>query len=358
MQKIIVQINKEPGKSSEFRVVSGSGVKNKVTTISNVTDTTKFIKKLAGNKPTTLSITSSIGDTPYSRSLASLIKNSLEESVNTSEVTVDIFFDEDTQLSDMSPSAKELPVVYLSVQVGSKWYLRDKLHHSKPGEGESGNVNTMKEYASDVSSALENIDVDTNGALLNIVIHYKATGITGGFIDNLASYVETEIKKDYGSLIKQVSIVNKGKQTPKEPGIIFNIAVNDIPENGVSNVMMFPYIGEFKDSECTQVLDKTAAEQLAATYNGKEFLVDQEHWSYSKDGSTMALGWCKGIVAGDDGCYATIKWTPTGQKMINGGEYRYVSGVWYLDKDNRPKIIESVGLTNKPRIKGSKPIPV
>ena len=91
MQKIIVQINKEPGKSSEFRVVSGSGVKNKVSTISNVTDTAKFIKKIAGNKPTTLSITSSIGNTPYSRSLASLIKNSLEESANTSEVVVDIF---------------------------------------------------------------------------------------------------------------------------------------------------------------------------------------------------------------------------------------------------------------------------
>lgn len=151
----------------------------------------------------------------------------------------------------------------------------------------------------------------------------------------------------------------KNKTTGKT-GYVFNIDVKNISITGdkpTSDVMLFSFIGTLKDSEYTQLFDTDAAKQLEKNYDGEELLVDREHWSYTKDGDSKAYGWVTGITAKEDGCYATIRWTKAGIEMINNEEYKFVSGVWYLDSDNRPEIIESIGLTNVPRVKGSKPIP-
>jgi len=366
MQNFSVQINKEEDSSSNFRVMFKDGNRNKVQTIGTVSEVARFVRNRAGRELTTLSIVSNVGNTPYSRGLACLIRNAVEASAaERASAKIDIYIEEDMAQSSSDPDSKSAPLLYLTMVIDG-----ERIFDAKTVDGDSVDENAwLAEHVNIIAAAIENTQDDV---VYDVTIH-AIKGSDSNYAGTLADLVEADLKKDYGLIVRKVSVVSN-KLSNKEPvaepsrlirnsvtgntGVIFNIDVRDIPEDGVSNVMLFPYVGELKDSECTQLLDRDAAEQLAKTYNGQEFLVDQEHWSYSKDGSTMALGWCKGIIPGDDGCYATIKWTPTGRKMINGGEYRYVSGVWYLDKDNRPRLIESVGLTNKPRIRGSKPIPI
>ena len=113
--------------------------------------------------------------------------------------------------------------------------------------------------------------------------------------------------------------------------------------------------------EVVQVLDRQAMDTLVANFDkaraeaeakGQKYgvLVDADHSSETST-NTAAMGWVtKLFVDPEKGLMAEIDPTSEGVEKINGKVYRFVSGAWTLDDDNRPVELVSIGLTNKPNL--------
>ena len=137
-------------------------------------------------------------------------------------------------------------------------------------------------------------------------------------------------------------------------------------------VMIEP-AGEHPNGDIVQVIDQKAINAIVSRFNddakagklshGDSVLVDQEHFKNDPDKATTAFGWLTGLQGRKDGIYGQIRWTATGQKAIDGGDYRFFS-TEYLRKDmeplgenrERPLRLDGVTLTNQPNNKGMKPI--
>lgn len=75
-----------------------------------------------------------------------------------------------------------------------------------------------------------------------------------------------------------------------------------------------------------------------------------------------AAGWIKRLYTKDGDLWASIKWTPEGERCIRDGEYRYPS-IAYCDKYRNPRtgmmgenVLISLAVTNYPALKGTQPI--
>jgi hypothetical protein len=113
--------------------------------------------------------------------------------------------------------------------------------------------------------------------------------------------------------------------------------------------------------EVVQVLDAQAMRTLVENFEkakseaeakGQKYgvLVDADHSSETST-NTAAMGWVtKLFVDPEKGLMAEIDPTSEGVEKINGKVYRFVSGAWTLDDDNRPVELVSIGLTNKPNL--------
>jgi phage I-like protein len=123
-----------------------------------------------------------------------------------------------------------------------------------------------------------------------------------------------------------------------------------------------------------QVIDDAACESIVNRFNAQaddpEFpgmLIDHEHFRHDADKETIAYGWLTRLQNRADGIYGQIRWTSTGQKAVNGGDYRFFSTEYapkdctILNKDGktpriRPMALAGITLTNDPNNKGQKPI--
>lgn len=119
-----------------------------------------------------------------------------------------------------------------------------------------------------------------------------------------------------------------------------------------------------------QVIDQDAVNTMVQNFREKSsepnfagLLVDYDH--VSQGGSTEAAGWIMNLDGRADGLWANINWSNTGKEKVEGGEYRLVSPVWKrsdcvpVDGDKsrcRPTVLDSLGLTNEPNLKGLKPL--
>ena len=113
--------------------------------------------------------------------------------------------------------------------------------------------------------------------------------------------------------------------------------------------------------EVVQVLDRQAMDTLVANFDkakaeaeakGQRYgvLVDADHSSETST-NTAAMGWVtKLFIDPEKGLMAEIDPTSEGVEKINGKVYRFVSGAWTLDDDDRPETLVSIGLTNKPNL--------
>lgn len=113
--------------------------------------------------------------------------------------------------------------------------------------------------------------------------------------------------------------------------------------------------------EVVQKLDEQAMNTLVANFEqarqdaeakGQKYgiLVDADHSSETST-NTAAMGWVtKLFVDPEKGLMAEIEPTSLGAEKINGKVYRFVSGAWTLDDDDRPERLVSIGLTNKPNL--------
>lgn len=119
--------------------------------------------------------------------------------------------------------------------------------------------------------------------------------------------------------------------------------------------------GNTTQKEVVQILDEQAMNTLVANFEkaakeaeaqGRKYgvLVDADHSSETST-NTAAMGWVtKLYVDPEKGLMAEIEPTTLGAEKINGKVYRFVSGAWTLDDDNRPQELVSIGLTNKPNL--------
>lgn len=117
-----------------------------------------------------------------------------------------------------------------------------------------------------------------------------------------------------------------------------------------------------------QVIDKDSVDAMVSNFKTQTqdpkfpgLLVDYDH--ISQGGSTESAGWIQNLDARPDGLWANIKWTETGRRKIEGGEYRLVSPVWKrsdcadLEGNRcRPLVLDSLAVTNEPNMRGLQPL--
>lgn len=123
-----------------------------------------------------------------------------------------------------------------------------------------------------------------------------------------------------------------------------------------------------------QILDEPACQSIVNRFNAEAekpdfagMLIDHEHFKHDPDKESVAYGWLQRLQNRDDGIYGQIRWTGTGQKAVDHGDYRFFSTeydpgeVTILNRGESPKRIrpmrlDGLTLTNDNRNKGQKPI--
>jgi phage I-like protein len=139
-----------------------------------------------------------------------------------------------------------------------------------------------------------------------------------------------------------------------------------------------------------QVIDVVACETIVNRFNqdadagnlshGHEMLIDHEHFKHDTGKETIAYGWLQRLQNRDDGIYGQIRWSATGRKAVDGGDYRFFSteydpadlkvvngraGTPFLADGAqgtarptcvRPMRLAGLTLTNDPNNKGASPI--
>lgn len=107
------------------------------------------------------------------------------------------------------------------------------------------------------------------------------------------------------------------------------------------------------------VLDEAAAASVIAAFErrGNDMVIDYEHQTIV-GGQAPAAGWIKRLAYdAKRGLIASVEWTAKAVEYLKSREYRYFSPVMYIAKSSRRVVaIESVALTNQPRINHLKPI--
>lgn len=122
-------------------------------------------------------------------------------------------------------------------------------------------------------------------------------------------------------------------------------------------------IGEWKGYQGWRTIQITAGDCLKIVENQAvhgDVLVDYEHqvlYTEYNGQPAPAAGWIKKVEARDDGCWATVEWTPRAIAAIAAKEFRYLSPVVVWGKVDGKSgaelgtFLHSVALTNNPFFK-------
>lgn len=125
-----------------------------------------------------------------------------------------------------------------------------------------------------------------------------------------------------------------------------------------------------------QVIDDAAAQSIVNKFNadakagtlshGNDMLIDIEHFKDDPTKETRAYGWLQELQNRADGIYGRIRWSGTGKKAVDDGDYRFFSTEYdagdlqILNSGNsrevRPLRLDGLTLTNMNNNKGQKPI--
>jgi len=122
------------------------------------------------------------------------------------------------------------------------------------------------------------------------------------------------------------------------------------------------------DAACQSIVNRFNTEAAQPGFAG--MLIDHEHFKHDEDKETVAYGWLEKLENRADGIYGQIRWTDTGKKAVDGGDYRYFSTEYdpadleVINKSDpsdpsrrvRPLRLDGLSLTNANNNKGQKPI--
>ncbi len=129
-------------------------------------------------------------------------------------------------------------------------------------------------------------------------------------------------------------------------------------------VLMAPW-GAVESTNGSFIVDEESVRLAIEAFeeHGTDLPIDYEHQTLggtysSPSGQAPAAGWIKGLESEPGvGLLARIEWTQQAQRMIASKEYRYLSPVAVIRKQDRKLVaIHSAALTNKPAIRGMQPI--
>jgi len=119
-----------------------------------------------------------------------------------------------------------------------------------------------------------------------------------------------------------------------------------------------------------QVVDDIAIAEMANRFASlaarglhPELLVDFDHFSHDTSKESRAAGWVQSLVNRSADLAGAIRWSASGKAAVEGGDYRFLSPVFDLNKaqhlgGNRYRVveIERLALTNDPNMKGGRPL--
>ncbi len=129
-------------------------------------------------------------------------------------------------------------------------------------------------------------------------------------------------------------------------------------------VLLAPW-GQVESTSGSFVVDDESARLATDAFeeHGTDLPIDYEHQTLggtysSPNGQAPAAGWIKRLFAESGvGLLAEIEWTDQAEKLLASKEYRYLSPVAIIRKNDRKLVaIHSAALTNKPAIVGMRPI--
>lgn len=114
--------------------------------------------------------------------------------------------------------------------------------------------------------------------------------------------------------------------------------------------------GKFKvtQADVVKIIENFTTEE-------NDCVIDYEHQTLNGS-EAPAAGWITELInKGEEGLYAKVEWTKRGEEYIENKEYKYLSPVLlssHQDEEdwNRPHVLHSAALTNKPFIDGMKAI--
>lgn len=133
-----------------------------------------------------------------------------------------------------------------------------------------------------------------------------------------------------------------------------------VDESGVRRRILIAPDGEVESSKGNFVVDAEAAELVLAAFEARGILlvIDYEHQTLggefsSPTGKAPAAGWITALTYEPGyGIVADVDWNQEAQEELRKKEYRYVSPVASIRKDDRRMVeLHSVGLTNVPAIR-------
>ncbi len=113
------------------------------------------------------------------------------------------------------------------------------------------------------------------------------------------------------------------------------------------------------------LVDAEAAAAVLAefTRHGTDLVIDYEHQSLggryaAPDGLAPAAGWIRSLeIRPGQGIWGHVRWTPAAARRVLRREYRFVSPVVIIRKQDRKVMaLDSVALTNRPAIAGMQPV--
>ncbi len=129
-------------------------------------------------------------------------------------------------------------------------------------------------------------------------------------------------------------------------------------------VLLAPW-GAVESTRGAFVVDEESARLVVEAFeaHGTDLPIDFEHQTLggayaAPNGQAPAAGWIKRLVVEPGvGVVADIAWTDPAREMLAGRQYRYLSPVALVRKQDRKLVaIHSAALTNKPAIVGMAPI--
>jgi phage I-like protein len=129
-------------------------------------------------------------------------------------------------------------------------------------------------------------------------------------------------------------------------------------------VLIAPW-GDVESTSGAFNVDEESVRLVMDAFNdhGTDLPIDYEHQTLggafsSPTGLAPAAGWIKGIESEPGvGIFADVEWTEPAKEQLAAKQYRYLSPVAVVRKNDRKLIgLHSVALTNKPAIVGAEPI--
>ena len=121
--------------------------------------------------------------------------------------------------------------------------------------------------------------------------------------------------------------------------------------------LLLPY-GEIEAEDVGRLLvDEESMRSIVSHFNrrGLDMIIDYEHQSLRK-ADALPAGWIKRLInKGSEGLWAVVEWTEKATNYLMKGEYRYFSPVLFTE-DRKVMGIQSVALTNHPRLNSLQPI--